>query len=269
MKRIIALLLTVILVALSLASCDLVNSSASITADAAKERFAAAIETLADESTYLSEVKIDFASENEEMNAAIESIVGKGITVWHDGENFKAEYAATVGEYDVEVTYVLVGDKLYREILLYVGEERATYGQEYADFSDADKATVLRDAGAGVGVSLDDFSDITAKVSGDKLTVSASNMDKSAASSLANILKGRFSGSGASVIISDDIGYTAVIESGKISSTSISCKYTVILDGETYVLDATITESYTYTETSVTAPAGADKFTKVELDKLI
>lgn len=268
MKRIIALVLCVVFVAFSLASCELLGGE-SVTVDEAKAAFAEAIEALASEDSYKSETKIEFVTENEEMSSLIESVGGKGITVWHDGDNFKAEYAATIGENDIDVTYVLADGKLYREILLYVGDDRAAYGQEYADFSDGDRSAVLRDAGAGVSVSLEDFSTVTATLVGDKLTIVGSDMNKSAAESFINILKGRFSGSGASVIVSDDIGYTAVIEDGKISSTSISCNYTVILGGETYVLDAVITESYSYTDVSVSAPAGAGTYTKVELDKLI
>jgi hypothetical protein len=268
MKRIIALVLCVVFVAFSLASCELLGGE-SVTVDEAKAAFAEAIEALASEDSYKSETKIEFVTENEEMSSLIESVGGNGITVWRDGDNFKAEYAAVIGDKDVKISYVLVEDKLYRDILLYVGDDRVVFGQECADFSEGDKSTVLRDAGAGVGISLDDFENITPSLSKGKLTISATGIDKSAADSLVNILKGRFSGSGASVIISDDIGYSAVIEGGKISSTSISCNYTVIIGGETYVLDAVITESYTYTKVSVSAPSGAANYTEVDLDKLI
>ena len=268
MKRIIALLLSVILVALCLASCDVLASTKVVDAEEAKAEFASAIAALSSEDGYITETKVDFSSENESMGATIEALGGSGITAWRSGENVKTRLNITLGDDKITRTYIVADDMLYSESIVYVGDE-AVFLKECADFTDADISTILRDSGAGVGVSLDDFATVGATLVGDKLTIVASNMDKSAASSLANILKGRFSGSGASVLISNDIIYTAVISGGKISSTSIACEYTVILGSETYVIDAVISDKYTYDNVVIEAPVDADAYTKVKLENII
>lgn len=268
MKRIIALLLCVVFAVFSLASCDLVAGVKVVSADEAKTEFAAALDALAAEDGYVTETKVDFSSENEKMSETIEALGGAGITVWRSGENVKARMNVTIGEDRLTRTYIVADDTLFSESIVYVGDE-AVFLKECADFADADITTLLRDSGAGVSVSLEDFSTVTATLVGDKLTIVGTDIDKSAAVSLAEILKGRFEGSGASVIVSNEMIYTAVISEGRISSTSIACEYTVILGGETYVIDAVISERYTYENEEVEAPVDADAYVKVALENLI
>ena len=157
---------------------------------------------------------------------------------------------------------------IYSESIVYVGDE-AVFLKECADFKDEDISAILRDSGAGISVSLDDFSNVTATMIGENLTILANGMDKSAAASLGNILKGRFSGSGISVLVSDDMIYSAVISGGKLSSTSITCQYTVIIGGETYLVDAVISERYTLDNVAIEAPIDADVYAKVKLENII
>lgn len=268
MKRIIALVLSVILVAICLTSCDLIATSKVVDAEEAKAEFLAAIEALEAEDGYVTEMKVDFSSESEEMSETISALGGTGITVWRSGENVKTRLNVLIGDDKITKTFIAIDDMLYSESIVYVGDE-ALFLKECADFTDADVSMILQDAGAGVGVSLDDFATVSATEIGGKLTIIGTEMDKSAAASLANILKGRFSGSGASVIVSDEMIYTAVIAEGKISSTSIACQYTVIIGGETYVIDAVISEKYSYKDVAIEAPADADSYTVVALENLI
>ena len=266
MKKLLAVILSVALI-FALSSCELITGEAKINAD---EVINGAAEIL-DGATYITSVSTVFSSDDEALGDTIEALGGKGITVLHKGDDLKVKLNATLGEgVRLNKVYTVVGDTIYHESVLTMGEDGVAV-KEKASFSADMREMLLRDAGAAANIGVSDFEDVNAKRAGSGvIIVECAKIKSDAKGSLLALLSSGLEGSGATLLLSDEISYTVELRNSQFHKTTLLASLTVIIGGESYEMGVSVTETYDYeSSVEIEEPLDIEMYKDVALENII
>ena len=246
MKKITSLLLSLVLVVSLLASCTFT-------------------ETPLQSDTYQANVQIKYSSENADMAAAISAMESKA-TVYVSGSDLKIETGSEMNNISTRDTYVFFGGMLYHDGRITV-DNKTVVTLERTNLSEDKLSQLLSDVGAGAGITSSDFN-IQDK-SGDELnyTHTCSRITSGAKSSLEALFGAKFKGFGTVELTGAE--YTLVGKDGRDESSTLTCHFSITMNGVTYDVTMEIITEYDYNAIfGISAPASTSDYQQVSYEEM-
>ena len=134
--------------------------------------------------------------------------------------------------------------------------------------SDSDRDALLSKIGPGASIGVSDFLKFDVKSEGNYKTYTCTKINSSSGESLCNVFAAKLKDVGATAKL-DSAEYTLVLLGEANSSSTLSCSFTVTLDGEDYNVTMVMSCAYDYKDVSITAPENADKYTDAALGDIV
>ena len=239
-RRIIGMTIILALVLCSFVSCS--AKPMELTAEA--DEFLSA-------NPYSVDIRVEYESEDEIMQAAISSFTGPTIKVNVDGDKFMAIMYLKSGNTQNYAQFTYVDGTLYTEY-----SEDGKVVESTKTFTDEDKAALLQTFGAGASVNHEDFEEVDAKTVKKVSVITCTDIKPEAIEGLTSSLRAQLEPvfPGVQVTV-----YTATldieIEDGKYNVVIFNCEYFITTGTNSYTINMKYSVKFNYDEEfTVTAP---------------
>ena len=252
-NKFIALLVLMTVICGCFASCEILNPNGGDVDNLQSGR-------------YVANIKIKYATNDEKMKAAINSIGTPIATLSVNGDDIMLVTNAALNNVSVSDEYIYVGGILYHSNSLTLGENSYT-SQECAAMDSEKCDSLISKAGPGASIGLGDFLLQEKNTSGSLVSYTCSEMTDESKESLCTILSDSFQGLNAIVRIGD-VSYQLEVLDGRNNSSMLSCDLVITMDGVDYDVTMRLYYEYDYdTEVKITTPQGT--YTEVSLDEIM
>ena len=223
-------------------------------------------ETEVDES-YVANVKITFATDDSKIKDAIRGIEESSAVLTVDGENLKLERVTKLQTSSVDESFILVDDTLYHKLTATVGEYSVTEAERCL-MNEENKDYLLSELGIGANINYYDFLSQETEEYGDVCYYTCTEMVEESKASLEAIVASSFSAVGG-VVTLEDVEYYVTTKGVYITDKTLSCHFSILLDGEIYKVTMHIEYSYNYDALFVIeAPANIGEYTEVSCKEM-
>ena len=259
-KRLTALLLT-LTIALTLTACATGGGTPSgeVLADADK--------ALADNS-YTARVSIIYASENEEMAAAIEALNTSSITIKKNKDAKELTLTTEVGGFTMTKSYVTSGTVLYHTSIATLGEATVTV-KEKATVTAVEALFLRMKLGSAAILNTSDFSVINITKGTAATTVSCSSINADSLEALEGSLTKSLNAIGAESEVTA-VNLSATVKDGRYVQSTLTATLEITLGEASYTITLTEITDYTYSDNVViTLPENPDEYTTVSYDEIV
>ncbi len=217
---------------------------------------------------YVATVDISFATNDDDMKAAVQAMKSSGSKIYVSGEDMRIETSAELNNILLSDSYVYFGGTLYHESRLTV-DGKSSVTLEKAAMSAENRQQLISDVGAGASIEPIDFN--VQEKDGDELnyTYNCSRITGKAKDSLEAIFAAKFSGLNATVEL-EAAELTVEGENGRTKSTCLSCHFLITMNGQSYEITMHVNTTYDYdTSFGISAPAGSSSYNQVSYDEII
>ncbi len=271
-ERIVALLLCLVLALGCLASCQTPDDNKqNINPDGQtpNDQTPSGDDTPDEPSTdkYIFTANVIFTSDDPDMKAAANAM-SSAMRIKVDGDNVALNQTTISDNLLITKQYTLVDGMLYHSTKI-SSESLEAEILEKATMDEGDKDDLLSSVGAGAQIGLGDFSSHSISTAEGKNTYTCSNISAGARASLLAIFSRAFASYDATLEI-DSVEYVLTMAGERNESSTLSCDFTVVMDGAEYSFTMSISGSYQYTDKAgVSAPNDADSYTEVSYTDII
>ncbi len=254
MKKITSVLLALLLVLSLFAFTACEKEPRDLLEDAAK---------LLGEKPYTMTMKMDFSSDNAEMNSVFE-MMNLEIPVHIDGDNLAMDMSMEIMEQTITTKMSIVDKVLYYDI------QAAGLTQKLkANLSDEQLKEFWNDQSLEMPVDYSQFAEFKSEKKGDKTVISCTGITDEGKKALNDEMASALEGLGGSAEM-DDLSYTITIDDGKYESMALSCTYTVEVAGQSTTVTMNMRADISYDNVpAITVPADADSYTSVNFDDIM
>ena len=252
-NKFIALLVLMTVICGCFASCELLNPDGGDVDNLQSDR-------------YVANIKIKYATNDDKMKAAINSIGTPTATLSVNGDDIMLVTNAALNNVSVSDEYIYIGGILYHSNILTLGENSHA-SLKCAAMDSEKRDSLISKAGPGASIGLGDFLLQEKNTSGNLETYSCSEMTDESKASLCGILSDNFKGLNAIVRVGD-VSYQLDVIDGRNSSSVLSCDLVITMDGVDYEVTMRLYYEYDYnTEFTIAAPQGT--YTEASLDEVM
>jgi hypothetical protein len=213
-------------------------------------------------------ITMSFISEDDDMRAALEALDSTSITYAKSGDNINIKLDVVFDNMFVNTSYTVVEDTLYNKIEINATGEIQSLKQR-SMLSPAERASVVRDAGAGAVLNHEDFEDVSLEENDSVKIVTCKGIKDESAKTLVDLFKSAYGASTEAVSISDAELVIRLLD-GKYNGMYLTCNYAITVSGVTYEVRLQMSREYDYTTpVSISAPEDAAQYTLVPYDTII
>ncbi len=269
MKKLTSVLLALVLILslFTLTGCkeqleSLLPGTSTAQGENPEELLAAASQSLT-ERPYTMTMKMEFSSDNQEMNAVFE-MMNMEIPVTIDGENLSMDMSMDIMGETMTTKMILVDKVLYYDV------QFAGVSQKMkATLSDQQFAEFMGEQTVGMPVDYSEFAVLKAETKNGKTVISCEGITDAGKKALNDLMASSLEGSGGSAAIGD-FTYTITLKDGKYEAMDLTCTYTVTVAGLSVSVTMTMGADICYDNVpAITVPADADAYTAIDYDDLM
>ena len=252
-KKILALLLTVVLLASALVSCDMINPDAGEQPDPI------------DTSSYTANVEIKFATDDDKMKSAVNAMNASSV-IKVSGEDISVSTTTTSGTTTVSEEYILISDMLYYGLSVSIGDFSSS---EYkrAPFGESSRLELISAVGGGAHIDNDDFNNVSVTPTANGKTYTCSGIAKDAKNYLEGLMNEKFGGIATAKI--GDAYFDLETEGGAPKGSVLSCDYVITMGDAEYTVTMRIYTNYDYECETVVSVDNPDKYVSVSSEEII
>jgi hypothetical protein len=216
---------------------------------------------------YVANVEITFASNDDAMKQAMDSMGNSKSTIYANGDDMRIETSAGLDDVLLSDNYVCLFGILYHEQKLSVGNDvMSTY--EMAVVTDVEREKLLADIGTGASIDVEDFEISNKEEQDGNISYTCKNIKSDAKESLQAIYAPNFSAFDATVELSG-AELRLETEKGRDKSSVLSCHFVILMNGQTYEITMHITTTYDYdADFKINAPVNIDEYVNVNYDEM-
>jgi hypothetical protein len=251
-KKTLALILSVMLLVGTLASCDMISAGGQ------KDNV--------DTSSYTAKVNIKFATDDEKMKSAVDAMNASSVIMVNNGD-ISVSTTSTSGNTTISEEYILVSDMLYYGLNVSIGDlssgeyKRAPYGESR-------RLELISTVSGGAHIDNDDFNNVSVTNTANGKTFTCSGITDDAKDYLEGLMNEKFGGL-ATAKLSE--AYLDLETKGTAPISSVlSCNYVITMGGVEYTVTMRLYTSYDYEcETVVSAPSDTGKYVAVSFEEIL
>ncbi len=230
-----------------------------------KEMLEAAAAAL-EKAPYKMTMKMNFSSDNEEMNEIFE-MMNMEIPVTVDGDNLSMDMTMDMGE--------LLGGSMTAHVVLF--DKVMYYDMAFGALSmkmkttlnDEQLAEFAAENGVEMPVDYEQFANFTAEKKDGKTVISCTGITEEGKKLLNEEIAGALASMDGSAEMGD-LTYTITLADGKYESMDLSCTYTVTVAGESVSVTMVMGSTFAYDDVAaIAAPADADSYEEVDYSDLL
>lgn len=217
---------------------------------------------------YAANISVTFATNDDKMKDAVYALNSSASTLYVDGDKVMLDSLAELDNISVKDNYVYIDGVIYHGTLVTAnGKSASVY--EKANMTAENRDKLIADFGTGSDIGVGDFETHDMTGSNGNFTYTCSDINEDAKKSLGDIFASEFSGLGATVQL-DDAEYILTTENDRDESYTLSCHFSVTMNGETYTVTMHISCDYNYdAAVNILAPQNADNYTLVSYEEII
>lgn len=261
-KRFLSFLLIVALLVCTMSACKSDKSAEDI-ADIITDA-----ENHLDSTNHTVNIRMTFTSDDEDMKGALGALDSSEITLMSSGDNTAITLEMSFGDDYVDTAYVVIGDILYNTTDACVGDNELNLKQK-SRLTAAERASVVRDAGAGAILSYEDFDALALESSDTVHLITCNGIKDESASSLIDMFNSSFGEATDAVSVTDAELIIRIVD-GQYNGIYLNCSYSVTVNGITYDVRMQAVREYDFTTpVSIEAPSDADSYTLVPYNEII
>lgn len=217
--------------------------------------------------SYIANVKITFATNDEKIAAAVSGIKDSSAVLTVDGQNMKLVRSTVLASSSVDESYILVDDVLYHKLTATVGEYSVTEAERCL-MNEENKDYLLSELGIGANINFYDFMSQDVEEYGDVCYYTCTEILEESKESLAAIVEGSFAPYGG-VVSLDEVEYFVTMNGENIVDKTLSCHFSILLDGQIYKVTMHIEYSYDYDALFVIeSPDNIGEYTEVSCKEM-
>lgn len=272
MNRIVALLICIMLTFGCLASCQPTEDHDKLPDNPSVD------ETPEDETPenpedelptdqYVMTSNIIFASNDSKMVSLI-TAMNSSLQLTVDKDNLYLCHTSSVNQLNLLREYTVYDGMLYHSTNIQNDKISASeYEKAIMDAQNIDE--LLNKVGAGAQIDATDFNNPGMSTSGDRTSYVCKDMKEDAKASLLSVFSSAFEGENAIVVL-DSVEYRLTMKGERNQESTLSCNFTIIMNGNNYQITMHVMSSYNYTKDAiVSAPEGVDKYDEVRYEDII
>ena len=215
---------------------------------------------------YVATVTVEFESDDLKMKDAIAAMGEASYTVTADGTGLMIESSAEIGDISLNEAYIYLNGTLHLATTLgFDGKSASSYKK--AAMSEGDRDALLDKIGPGASIGRNDFLKFDMSKEGNYKTYVCSGIKSESKASLCSLFESKFAGS--ATVNLESAEYTIVLLGNANDSFTLSCVFTVTMDGTDYSVTMNMSCDYEYKDISVSAPEDADKYVDVKLSDIL
>lgn len=250
-KKTLALLLSVMLLVGTLASCDMIPTGGQDDVDT---------------SSYTARVNIKFATDDDKMKSAVDAMSASSV-IKVSGDDISVSTTSTTGLATVSEEYILVSDMLYYGLSVSVGDvSSAEYKR--APFGESRRLELISATFGGAQIDNGSFSEVIVMDGQNGTGYTCSGISDGAREYLEGVMNDKLGGL-ATVRIDD--AYLDLETKGTATVSSVlSCNYVITMGGVEYTVTMRLYTEYDYEcETVVSAPGDTGKYVSVSSEEIL
>ena len=248
--KIIALALSLFTVLSMLASCGFINNGGTRDAD-----------------SYTANVQIKFATNDDKMKSAIDSMNAFGVVLYDKG-NINVSTTSASGDNQVENEYTYIGGILYHDYSVKVGDYSVSESKK-ALMDDLAREELVAKIGAGAGIGAEDFQNKTEEKLGKVTVYTCTDITDEAKATLDSVMSKRFASIGATVYL-ESADYIEEQIGGLVDNSVLTCSYVISLNGKSYEVTMRLYTTYDYdTPVEIVRPDNSESYQVVSGDEII
>lgn len=252
-KKTMALILTVMLLASALVSCDMINPGAQEQPEPI------------DTSSYTASVEIKFATDDDKMKSAVNAMNASSV-IKVSGEDISVSTTTTSGTTTVSEEYTIISDMLYYGLSVSIGDFSSS---EYkrAPFGESGRLEFISAVGGGAHIDNDDFNNVSVTPTAKGKTYTCSGIAKEAKNYLEGLMNEKFGGMATAKIA--DAYLDLETEGTAPKSSVLSCDYLITMGESEYTVTMRIYTNYDYECESVVSVDNPDMYVAVSSEEII
>jgi hypothetical protein len=176
----------------------------------------------------------------------------------------RIETSGGVNGVSLKDNYIYFLGVLYHEQTISNGEDSIT-SLEMANVGETERAELVSNVGAGVSIDVDDFDNVIQEGTISRCT----DIKSEAKVSLQKIFASNFADFDATVELTG-AEYELETESGRDKSSTLSCHFSIDMNGKVYEITMHISTTYDYDASfAIAAPFNVDEYVLVNYDEII
>ena len=252
-KKTLVLLLTVMLLASALVSCDMINPDAGEQPEPI------------DTSSYTASVEIKFATDDDKMKSAVNAMNASSV-IKVCGEDISVSTTTTSGTTTVSEEYTIISDMLYYGLSVSIGDFSS---DEYkrAPFGESSRLELVSAVGGGAHIDNDDFNNVSVTPTAKGKTYTCSGIAKDAKNYLEGLMNEKFGGIATAKIA--DAYLDLETEGTAPKSSVLSCDYVITMGDAEYTVTMRIYTNYDYECETVVSIDDPGKYLPVSIEEII
>ncbi|MBQ8303221.1 MAG: hypothetical protein IJX97_06770 [Clostridia bacterium] len=252
-ERIVALLVSLVLILGCFASCDIIGNND----DAEKPEIEA----------YRADVDIRFATDDNKIKDAVNVMSSESVVIVNK-DNVSINTTAKTKTTEVDRKYTLIDGVLYSKLLVKTGTLSVSENQK-ASVEGNKKDEILNTFGEGTSIGVGDFYVADIHKDGDNFSYVCSDPFEELKTSLQKMVAARFAAIGATVTVKD-VEYQLEVVDGRNNSSILSVNYSINLDGEAYSVIMRLYTTYSYDgDFTIALPEDADNYIEVPYQDIV
>lgn len=256
--RCAALIVAISLIASCLFSCEIIFGTDPTEAINGAE---AALKS----APYTVDMGILFESEDEEMQAVIDSFASPVIKLKADGDDLYMTMSLKLEDRKASTTYTLIDGTVYAEYYEQTDKGDKTEKEKFNCTAEM-KEEIIDELGSDANLRYDDFSESVARKVNGVTVITCTNIKSDALRGVVEMLKEKLEGINAAVAVRD-ANLAIQIKDGKYDVSIFKCTYVITTETQVYSISMTYASQFDYaSDVVITAPADADEYDSVEFD---
>ena len=216
---------------------------------------------------YVATINVKFATNDDKMKEAVYALNSSESKLYVDGDKVMLDSSTELEKISVNDNYVYVDGVLYHSTVV-VANGKSASSYEKANMSIENRDKLISDLGTGADIGVGDFETHEMTSLGDNITYTCSDISDDAKKSLCDIFASEFAGLGATVQL-DSVDYILATEKDRDVSYTLSCHFSITMNGATYTITMHISCTYDYeADVNILAPQNTENYTSVSYDKI-
>ncbi len=253
MKKLLSVMLALMLIVGTLAftSCESVES----TLEKADKALA--------EKPYTVTMDMDFECDDATLNAIFDAL-SMEIPLTVDGDNVSLDMEMDVMGQSVGMKMLVVDKVLYSSVDLGITQTKMK-----ATLDDTQLKEFMDENATTMPVDYLQFEELKMEKKDDKQVITCSGITTEGLSELNKTMSESLEALGAEAA-AGDISFEITLKDGKYDTMTMTCSYSVTIEGKTYTVGMTTNATYAYKDVAkITAPTDADSYQDVSYDQIV